>query len=333
MRSETLSVGAEKARPGIFGKTIFSVLFLTLAIVIAHYKGVYLGIIAGSIFSWWLYQNAFRHRRKTHEDILYEQEIEAERNLFRPYFTHWKVFLGLIVIANGVLFMVTQTWAPLFILDMIGVISGLLFLVKVKSDANTNEQETMAHEMGFSFLATGDVSSIPEKLQALGKNSRIAHVFSGTMEGYSVRIFDFYYQWMKQAAYETTLLEITNIRKCPNMFILSKRSTFGDTFDVTRVFPGVAVRLEGNFSDYFSLFVENSAEDEIRQLLAPDLMAVLIDTMPDLSFMFFENKIYVVLSDNSGHGFLKGHFAEQVNKARFIITKWSLTLSKMDFSR
>ncbi len=305
---------------------------IVLGIAVAHYKSVGHGIAVGVGFWVWIYYNILKHKPKTREDILYEQEMQVQRNLFRPYLKQFISAFFILGIGNVVLYVATKKLGFLFALDMVSIFLFFIFLSRIRSNTGKESRETVAGEMGFVFSQTGDVSSVHKKLQSLGQDSHITNVFSGTMEGYPVRMFDFYYKWMKGAAYEITLLEITNDRKCPDMLIISKGDAFGETFDTAHVFPGVTVHLEGNFSDYFSLFVENGAEDEIRQFLAPDLMAILIDTMPDLSFMFFDNKIYVVLSNNSEHGFLKSNFVEQVNKARFIITKWSLTLSKISFS-
>lgn len=313
-------------------KMVAFIFCIVLGVVVAHYQGVGYGIVFCVGFWVWIYYNILKYKPKMREDILYEQEMQVQRNLFRPYLKHFLLFFFIVGIGNVMLYVVTKKLGFLFALDIVSIFLFFVFLSRIRNNASKENRELVASEMGFTFSQTGDISSVHEKLQTLGKDSRITNVFSGTIEGYPVRMFDFYYKWMKKAAYETTLLEITNNRKCPNMLIISKGDAFGETFDVAHVFPGVAVQLEGDFSNYFSLFVENGAEDEIRQFLAPDLMAVLIDTMPDLNFMFFDNKIYVVLSNNSEHGFLKDHFVEQVNKARFIIMKWSLTLSKMDFS-
>jgi len=319
-------------RAGLLVKVAAIVFCVVSGIVVARYYGVGYGVILGIGFWVWIYYNVLKYRPKTQGDILHEQEMHLQRSLFRPY-RKWIMYFFLIVgISNAVLYLVTRELGLLGVFDMASIVLLLLFLSRIRNNAAQESRKSVASEMGFEFSQTGDILSIHEKLRTFGQDSRITNVFSGVIEGYPVRIFDFSYTWMKKAAYEATLLEITNSRKCPNMFILSKSDAFGETFDSTRFFSGVPVQLEGDFSNYFDLFVENYAEDEIRQFLAPDIMVTLIDTMSDLSFVFFDDKIYVVLSNNSEHGFLKDHFTEQVNKARFIVTKWSLTLSRMNFT-
>lgn len=319
-------------RAGLLVKVAAILFCVGSGMAVAYYHGAGYGLMLGIGFWVWIYYNVLKYRPKTQGDILHEQEMQLQRNLFRLY-RRWIIYFFLIIgISNAVLYLVTRKLGLLGVFDMMSIVLLLLFLSRIRNNAGQESRESVASEMGFEFSQTGDISSVHEKLRTFGQDSRIGNVFSGVMEGYPVRIFDFSYAWMKKAVYEATLLEITNSKKCPNMFILSKSSAFGETFDATRFFSGVSVQLEGDFSNYFDLFVENYAEDEIRQFLAPDLMAALIDTMSDLSFVFFDDKIYVVLSNNAEHGFLKDHFVEQVNKARFIITKWSLTLSKMNFA-
>ncbi|MBP9752037.1 MAG: hypothetical protein KBD19_04215 [Candidatus Moranbacteria bacterium] len=327
------SINPDNPKRTSFLVKVFAFLFcIIFGIAVAHYDGAGDGIIFGVGLWAWIYYNVLKYRPKTKGDILHEQEMRLQRNLFRPYLKKVIYFFLIVGIGNVALYLVTREPGLLGALGMVIFVLFLLFFSRIRNNASKESRQLVASEMGFAFSQTDDILSVHEKLRTLGQEPRITNVFSGIIEGYPVRIFDFYYKWMKKASYEATLLEITNSRRCPNMLILSKSDAFGETFDATRFSPGVSVRLEGDFSNHFALFVENYAEDEIRQFLTPDLMVALIDTMPDLSFMFFDDKVYVVLSNKSEHGFLKDHFVEQVNKARFIITKWSLTLSKISLA-
>lgn len=321
----------EKARVGIVGQIIFSLLFLALAITIAHYKGVFMGIVSGIIFSWWLYQNMFRRQLKTKADVLYEQEMEVQRNIFRPYARIITYFFLVTFIGNIGLYFITEDSEFIAILDFIAATAFLAFLhIIMKRSGRQDIVSTTMSQAGFTLTSDGDILSTHEKIRFLGPCISMGNIFSGSIGGFPARIFDYSYEWMRDASYTVTFLEVTNVRKCPNMLIISKSDTFSETIIPDKIFPGIPVQLEGNFSEHFSLFVEGGAEDEIRQFLPPDLMAVLIDRMPDLSFLFLDNKIYIVLSNNSERGFLKDYFLEQIDKARFILGKWAVTLSRME---
>lgn len=331
MQNEITGVGTEKMRVGVVGRMFFISLFLVLAVTIAHYRGSMAGIGSGIIFSWWLYRNMFRRQLKTKADVLYEQELKIQQDLFKPYIKYILSFLFITIIGDAVLYLITREAESLIIFDVILAILFLVFLYVMRERLGSRDvMATTMNQIGFTLTSDGDVSSVHERIRSLGQDVSMGNIFSGTIGGFPARTFDFSYEWMKNASYAMTLLEITNSRKCPNMLIISKDDAFGETISLDRIFPGVPVQLEGNFSEHFSLFVEVGAEDEIRQLLPPDLMTVLIDRMPDFSFLFFDNKIYMVISNNSEHGFLKDYFLEQIDKAKFILGKWAVTLSRME---
>lgn len=322
-----------RKKVGFFGKLVALMVCIVIGIVAGQYKGVFAGIFA-SFASWgWLYFNVLKYRPKTREDVLYEQDLEAERVLLRPYKKKILYFVALLIFINIIIFAATKEFGLLVFLDSFCVVSFLYFTAKLKNNSDKIDRESVAQELGFIFTQKGDSSLLHEKLKFFGTDIQVSNIFSGIVENFPVMIFNFRYQWMKKVSHEVTLLEITNTKRCPNMLIVSKNSSFGETLVVQNIFSGVSVELEGSFSNHFNLFVESGAEDEIRQFLTPDIMVALIDTMPELNFAFFNDKIYVVLSSNTEHGFLKDDFINQVNKVKFIISKWSLPLSMMEFNR
>ncbi len=331
MQDEITSVGSEKAKIGVVGRIFFALFFLALAIVITHYKGVLAGIGSGIVFFWWLYQNVFRRQLKTKADVLYEQELKSQRASFKPFIQYIGWFLLVIVEGGGLLYVVTRDAGALIIFVTIVSIVFLFFFYLLRGRLSGKDTITVAmNEVGFACTSGGDISSLHNRIRSLGQDISMGSIFSGNIGGLPARIFDLAYTWENKVGYAMTLLEITNVRNCPNMLIISKDDAFGETISPDRIFPGVSVQLEGNFSEHFSLFVEVGAEDNIRQLLPPDLMAVLIDKLTDFSFLFFDDKLYMVISNNSEHGFLRDYFLEQIGKAQFILGKWAVTLSRME---
>ncbi len=321
----------DKKGASFFVKLLVFLFCLAGGVIIARYKGVGNGLILGTVAWIFLYRNILRYQPKTKEDLAYEQMLLEDTALFKPYTKKLLIFFIIVVSANIFLFVLTRNLgAPVF-LDMFSIIAVIFFFVSVKKASKNDARTQLAREKGFSFAVSGDSSSLPEQLQALGKNLKLSNVFSGTLTSYPVRIFDFDYEWMREASYSATMLEVTCLKQCPKMLIISSNDAFGETFKVPTLFPGLSVQLEGDFSKSFSLFVEAGAEDEIRQFLPPDIMAILMDTMPEFSFMFLDNKIYFVLSNNSERSFSKAYFLAQLAKAELILAKWELTLSRMEF--
>jgi len=300
---------------------------LVSGIVVNHFWGFWKGAIV--FIGFWIFIRSELSRKKTKEDILYEKEAQFEKVLLRPYSKYIKYSLIIVGVLNIPLYFWSGTIFIPLVFDTLYMLAYVFFLGALAKKAHSQTRESIALEKGFTFSPQGDVLSLQEKLRTSWENVQIANIFSGMYEKYPVRIFDFSCQWTKHGLYSTTICEITNGRRCPNMLIISKQGIFRETFDMEKIFPGISVRLEGNFSNYFSLFVEQGAEDDIRQFLTPDVMALFIDDMPDISFLFFDEKVYIVLPDNGGY-FLKDYFVEQVNKAQFILTKWAPVLAKID---
>lgn len=313
-----------------------AILILILIIVLLFWANFLAGIIAAIILPVHFFFH-LRARPETSTDVLREKELEIQRTVMRPYIKPISLIILGVVVLNITFYTLTKNSGLLFVIDFILLFLGIIIVGNIygkrRRKMDVEDMTVVSREMGFVYSPVGDISTIHERFLALAQEpekSQSTNVFSGIIEEYPTKIFDFYYVWMKKAAYTTTVLEITNSRKCPKMLIISKNDEFGDTFSPSKIFPCVSVELEGNFSDYFSLFVEPGAEDEIRQILTPDLMAELIDNMPNLSFMFFDHQIYVVMTNNSNHNFLKDNLVNQVNKVRFIITKWSPSLARMN---
>jgi hypothetical protein len=316
-------------------KITITVFFGILTIAIWIHQGAIGGIFSGTLFSLFLYRNVLNSRPKTGADILYEPSLEIERDVVRPYTKQLIYIFIIILIADVILYALTRnvtSLLTLFFLEILALVSYYLFQIQSIHRYRDNQaKQDAAQEIGFTFSPTRDITAIHEKIRAIGSNPQITNIFTGNLQGFPCMLFDFHYVWMKKASYEVTILEITNEKLCPNMLIISKSHSFGNTFNLSAMFPGIPVTLEGSFSKYFSLFVERGSEDEIRQILPPDLMATLIDDMPDLSFLFFDNKVYVILGNDTGHGFSKDNFVAQIAKANAILDKWSLTLTKMTF--
>lgn len=316
---------------GFLGKFLALILCLVCGVIAAHYKGTFSGIFVTVCVGGWVYFNVLKRGPKTREDILYEEQLELQRKAFNTYKSRIPYDLIVFVFVNLVVYFITRNIVLLIFVDLVFLGAWSFFISKSKNNSEVKDRITIAQELGLTFSQSGDTLFVHERLQHVGANTQISNVFSGKIESLPIAIFDFYYKWMKKTANKVTVLEITNTKNCPNMLIISKSDSFGETIKIENFFQGVKVDLEGNFSEHFDVFVESGAEDEVRQFLTPDMMVVLIDSMPELSFMFFDNKVYVVLS-TAAFGFLKNDFVHQVNKVKFIISKWSLTLSKMEFS-
>jgi hypothetical protein len=94
-----------------------------------------------------------------------------------------------------------------------------------------------------------------------------------------------------QATY--TYLAITLERAVPQLVLDSIRN--GDNLPMP-VEGGQRLHLEGNFDQYFRLFVPNGYERDALYILTPDLMALLIDETGDFDVETVDNKLFVYSS-------------------------------------
>lgn len=94
-----------------------------------------------------------------------------------------------------------------------------------------------------------------------------------------------------------------------------------------KFFAGRSIELEGDFRDHFNVYVEEEGEPEVRRILSPDLMVLLIDELSDFSFLFFGNRLYIFLNSSSG---LLGekYYMKQIGRANLVLSKWSRILER-----
>ncbi len=275
---------------------------------------------------------------RTKVDIQYEKELKIEHELLRShrimrYFP--LVIVGLIF--GMMISAVTESnlFIVFFLLTIVATVFFFSFLGKVRGKKANDDRLAVATEVGLTYVSTGDVSSLHELFQSIAverKKSTLSNIYLGNLSGYPARIFDFDYIWMKEARYSETFLEVTVSGNIPKMLILSKNDEFVGTIDPRSIFPAGLDTLEGDFSKYFTVYTEPGAGMEVRQILTPDVMASLIDDMTDVSFLIFDDKVYVTLANRVESDFLKEDFLVQLHKASLIVTKWIPTLSRMNAS-
>jgi len=131
---------------------------------------------------------------------------------------------------------------------------------------------SFVQSLGMLYNEDGDATTLSPKLRTGFLDIRMNKVVSGQVENFTFRLFSMYYKWMKHAANVVLVLELSLNRNVPSMLILSLEDEFYQTLVPAEFSAGVEVRLEGDFNSHFQLFVQEGAEDEIRQLLTPDLI-------------------------------------------------------------
>lgn len=252
-----------------------------------------------------------------------------EQGLILPYVKRLVYLLCIIAVLNVVLYVLLRSFKPLFVLDMVALCGLFAFFARIISDVGVRERALIASEMGFDFAAIGDSTEIHELLRNFGEDPRVANVFSGIIAAYPAQIFELTYTWSEDASHTASMLGVTHDGVCPPMLILSKNDMLGETIDPSTLFPSVSMILEGDFNEHFSLFAAEGAEQVIRLLLAPDIVTTLISAMPNFSFLFVDQVLYVIFPSSGDEGFVKERFTDDIQKATAVIANWSPSLRLM----
>ncbi len=274
---------------------------------------------------------------RTQADIRHEKELNIDYELLRPHRTiRYLPFVIVGLIVGLIISAMTESMnlsIMFFLLTLVTTVFFFTFLGKLRGKKANDDRFSVAAEVGLTYVPTGDVATLHELLQSIAvepKKSTLSNIFLGNLSGYAARIFDFDYTWMKEARYSETFLEVTVSGNIPKMLILSKKDEFVGTIDPKSIFLGGMDTLEGDFSKHFLVYTEPDAGMEVRQILTPDVMASLIDEMSDVSFLIFDDKVYVTLANRVESDFLKADFLVQLHKASLVVAKWIPTFLRMN---
>ncbi len=111
----------------------------------------------------------------------------------------------------------------------------------------------------------------------IGHDQRVQDVLSGTYQNMPVRIFTYSYTvggGKDQQTYTHTGFEMQTKINLPDIVIHPKSLA---SLNDWKPDGAKQLELEGNFDNYFEVFVPQGFEVDALQILAPDVMADLID--------------------------------------------------------
>jgi hypothetical protein len=169
----------------------------------------------------------------------------------------------------------------------------------------------------------------------LGDGLLIWNIFETSYQNYPVRLFDLSFRvgsGKHERVHTSTVYEMTLPQQFPLMIIAAKEgiASWVERFSSQRV---ERVKLEGNFNNTFTTYAESGAQMEIRVILSPDDMALLIDEMSEHSFVFSENKVFVFYSgkmiDYIEELASEEEYKKQLGQIEKVILKWLPSLLRL----
>ena len=151
------------------------------------------------------------------------------------------------------------------IFDIISLLMPVLFFgmgyiylwnIAYKKLQHTFMQQ-FAQSIGYSYTPMIDIKTLNAKLFTLGNNRRIYDVMTGVYQNRPVRIFNFEFsipEGRSSISITYTTLEVTTKNSLPNIILNSKDKNFISR-SVYKPDSNEHVMLEGDFNNYFSLYV------------------------------------------------------------------------------
>lgn len=172
------------------------------------------------------------------------------------------------------------------------------FRAYIQSKVQSAFMQQLALAVGFTYEQKGDVSNFKGHFLEIGHSQTIRDVLSGTYRNAPVRIFTYSFTigyGKNQHTYSYTGFELKTKDNLPEIIIHPKSVTdiigFGDEWKPNGT---KNISLEGNFNDYFKVYAPENSEIETRQILAPDVMADLIDNYKEFIQEFSGDSMYVI---------------------------------------
>ena len=242
-------------------------------------------------------------------------EIDSVQQGVRDYLLrkHSNVFLSVsgasilfLVIAGAMFYLQGRQFLPLIANDdsfaiLIGIF--LLFILLIPQiimywvaykQVRREFMQQIAESLGYTYSTSAPLESVSGVLFSDGHAQKIYDVISGTYKNFPVRLFTYQYTtgYGKSAhTFYTTCLELTYEASLPHILLYPGYIfAMGLMLDLD-VFEKVS--LEGNFDDYFSLYVSKNAQVETREILTPDIMQELIQSFTNYKMEINGNKVYM----------------------------------------
>lgn len=126
---------------------------------------------------------------------------------------------------------------------------------------------------------------------SLGHDRSIRNVFSGTYNNLPLRLYEYTYivgSGKSRTIHTFTVSEIDVGHTLPHLFMRPKLyPSMGNPPDTK------SLSHEGNFNDYFSVFIPADGQIEALQILEPDVMASFVDDFTKYGFETSDTKIYL----------------------------------------
>lgn len=163
--------------------------------------------------------------------------------------------------------------------------------------------ERIAMSLGYTYIEKSPLESVLGVIFSQGNSRYLQDIFEGSSGDFSVRLFSYYFtirRGKRGRTYRDIVFECSYPKQLPHIVLLPE-STLNMEHEEVGLFSVAAlekVQLEGNFNSVFDLYVEDSAQTKVREILTPDVMLYLMDVYSAYIIEFNQNKMYLMRRDH-----------------------------------
>jgi hypothetical protein len=237
--------------------------------------------------------------------------------------SYWITFLGIFLVLEILLFVLGADEPVVFLYPLIIPFLGVADLMnRIKHEF----MKQFASANGFSYEAGRSIQGLDGSLFSFGKGLAITDIVSGSFMGRFTELFS--YDAVPRSPLMVFSVFIIKLEdKLPYIFLKSK------TMDVdTANWPAAKrekLQLEGDFNQFFNVFVQEGCEIEALEVFTPDIMQILIDDYKEISFEVVGSSLYIYVRKTIGN---KSDLYKMYDIARFFIEKINPKLSEIKLS-
>jgi hypothetical protein len=150
-----------------------------------------------------------------------------------------------------------------------------------------------AQANGFSYTEQGWLDGLIGSIFSIGHDKKQEDIVTGQFLNDQVVLLNYTYitgQGKNQETHKRTIFKIGLQNQLPPLMLISNRQFMG--FDSW--FPNARkVALEGNFNEFFTLYVEDKFEVEALQIFNPAFMQTTLDKWKEFSMEFVGKQLYI----------------------------------------
>lgn len=260
-----------------------------------------------------------------------DQPLQAG-DLVKKYYKK-QIHLSYVLFGVGILIIFLNLYLGVFVI-FLGIFMWWLVHASIEGKINRELVTRIAALLHYEYKDSDDPSTLSGKVFQIGEQKSMTNVMGGMCDSFPLRLFTYSFtvkeHIMENGKYRDRIhpftysfFEIEFSSDLPSMAVVS------ETIDRKYLLPAIALeeeaKLEGNFNDSFYTYVEKDRQMEIRQILTPDIMAQLMDTMPTYSFFTSGKKLYVCMNTLGS----KDDYVGANEKVKYLVSKWSPQLTRM----